>query len=42
MRGNTDTGTLTAHVPTVLLKHLEEAPNEKVRSLEATVVFADV
>ena len=42
MRGKTDTGTLTAHVPTVLLKHLEQAPDEKVRSLEATVVFADV
>ena len=42
MRSTTDTGTLTAHVPTVLLTHLEQAPNEKVRSLDATVVFADV
>ncbi len=42
IRSSTDTGTLTAHVPTVLLKHLEEAPDQQVRSLEATVVFADV
>jgi class 3 adenylate cyclase/tetratricopeptide (TPR) repeat protein len=39
---STDTGTLTAHVPTVLLRHLEQAQGERVRSLEATVVFADV
>ena len=42
MRSRTDTGTLTAHVPTVLLNHLQQAPDEKVRSLEATVVFVDI
>ncbi len=35
-------GTLTAHVPTVLLDHLEEDPEALVRSLDGTVMFADV
>ncbi len=42
MADENTSGTLTAHVPTVLLDHLAEAPDQLVRSLEATVVFADV
>ncbi len=42
LRSSTNTGTLTAHVPTVLLRHLEVAPDEQVRTLPATVMFADV
>ena len=32
----------TPYVPRVLLEHLAEAPQERVRELEGTVVFADV
>jgi class 3 adenylate cyclase/tetratricopeptide (TPR) repeat protein len=42
MRGTVNNQMLTAHVPVVLLQHLREAPDELVRSLDATVLFADV
>ncbi len=42
MRASTNRGTLTAHVPTVLLGHMEVAPDKLARTLDATVMFADV
>lgn len=42
MRGNVNNMMLTAHVPVVLLQHLRETPDELVRELDATVMFADV
>jgi class 3 adenylate cyclase len=42
MRGTVNNQELTAHVPVVLLQHLREAPDALVRSLDASVLFADV
>ncbi len=33
---------MTAHVPVVVLDHLRQTPDALVRSLDATVLFADV